>query len=115
LSDLREQVWADLGSSARARYETFGAASAQFQVDVPHIHLSMIGVRRRARGVGLGRSLIEHVHRLSRNDIESEGVTLNTEKAVNVSLYEHFGYKLVSHATVAPGLETWSFFRPDQS
>jgi GNAT superfamily N-acetyltransferase len=113
LSDLREQVWAELGSSARARYEAFGAASAQSQVDVPHIHLSMIGVRRRARGVGLGRSLIEHVHLLSRNDIESEGVTLNTEKAVNVPLYEHFGYKLVSHATVAPGLETWSFFRPD--
>ena len=72
----------------------------------------MIGVRSRARGVGFGRKLIERVHLLSREDTTSEGVTLNTEKAANVPLYEHFGYKLVGHATVAPGLETWSFFRP---
>ncbi len=113
LDDLREQVWAELGTAARARYEAFGAACAPFQVDVPHIHLNMIGVRRRARGKGLGRRLIEHVHLLSQNDAESEGVTLNTEDAGNIPLYEHLGYKVLGHATVAPELETWGFFRPD--
>ena len=113
LNELRERVWAELGTAARARYDAFGAAGVHFQVDLPHIHLSMIGVRGRARGVGLGRKLIDHVHLLSRDDPASEGVTLNTEKAANVPLYEHFGYKLVGHATVTTGLETWSFFRPD--
>lgn len=113
LGDLRERVWAELGPSSRARYESFGEACAPFQVAVPHIHLNMIGVRGRVQGKGFGRRLIEHVHMLSQNDSESDGVTLNTEDANNLPLYEHLGYDLVGHAEVAPGLETWVFFRPD--
>ena len=113
LGHLREKVWAELGASARGRYEAFGAASAPFQVEAPHIHLNMIGVRRRAQGEGLGRRLIEHVHMLSHEDSESEGVTLTTEDTANVSLYEYLGYQLVGKAVVAPELTTWGFFRPD--
>ncbi len=113
LGHLREKVWAELGASARGRYEAFGAASAPFQVAVPHIHLNMIGVRRRAQGEGHGRRLIEHVHLLSLDDAESEGVTLTTEDPANVSLYEYLGYQVVGKAVVAPELTTWSFFRPD--
>ena len=79
LAKLREQVWAELGPSARARYEAFGDACAPFQVETPHLHLNMIGLRRRVRGKGLGGSLLEYVHRLPREDPESEGVTLSTE------------------------------------
>lgn len=113
LSEIRERVWAELGPEARARYEAFGAACARFEVQAPHIHLNMVGVRRRAQGRGFGRRLIEHVHLLSRQDPGSTGVTLNTEDSSNVPLYEHLGYKIVGHATVAPELETWVFFRPD--
>ena len=42
-----------------------------------------------------------------------EGVTLTTEDPSNVPLYEHFGYQVVGHARVAPGLESWGFFRHD--
>ena len=113
LGYLREKVWAELGTSARGRYEAFGDACSPFQVPVPHIHLNMIGVRRRAQGEGLGRLLIEHVHLLSRDDPESEGVTLTTEDSANVSLYEYLGYRVVGKAVVAPELTTWGFFRPD--
>jgi len=113
LGHLREKVWAELGTSARGRYEAFGAACAPFQVAAPHIHLNMVGVRRRAQGQGLGRLLIEHVHMLSHEDSESEGVTLTTEDPTNVPLYEHLGYQVVGKAVVAPELTTWGFFRPD--
>ena len=113
LGHLRERVWAQLGASARGRYEAFGAACAPFQVAVPHIHLNMVGVRRRAQGEGLGRRLIEHVHVLSYEDSESEGVTLTTEDPTNVSLYEYLGYEVVGKAVVSPELTTWGFFRPD--
>jgi len=113
LGELREKVWAELGASARGRYGAFGAACAPFQVAVPHIHLNMIGVRRRAQGEGHGRRLIEHVHLLSLDDSESEGVTLTTEDPANVSLYEYLGYQVVGKAVVAPELTTWGFFRPD--
>lgn len=113
LGALRERVWAELGAPARYRYEAFGAACAQLRVEDPHLHLNMIGVRRRAQGRGLGRKLIERVHELSQNDSDSRGVTLNTEDIGNVSLYQHLGYTLVGHATVSTELETWCFFRPD--
>ena len=113
LGHLREKLWAELGASARSRYEAFGAACAPFQVAAPHIHLNMVGVRRGAQGEGLGRRLIEHVHALSREDSQSAGVKLTTEDPANVSLYEYLGYEVVGQAVVAPELTTWGFFRPD--
>jgi hypothetical protein len=40
-----------------------------------------------------------------------EGVSLTTEYPANVPLYERVGYTVVGHAVIAPGLETWGFFR----
>jgi len=113
LTKLRDELWDDLGDAAWSRYEEFGLATAPFHVEVPHIHLDMIGVTRAAQGRGLGRKLIESVHGMSREDPSSQGVTLTTENPSNVALYEHFGYRVVGHARLSPELETWGFFRPD--
>ncbi len=113
LNDLREQVWSELGAQPRSRYEQFSDACAQFQVDVPHIHLNMIGIKHSAQGKGLGRRLIEQVHLLSMHDSNSTGVTLTTEDPAKVSFYEYLGYRIIGQARIAPQLETWSFFRPD--
>ncbi|HSH75794.1 MAG TPA: GNAT family N-acetyltransferase [Longimicrobiales bacterium] len=111
--ELSERVWSELGATERARYESFGAACAPFQVEAPHLHLNMVGVRRRAQGRGLGRRLIERVHELSRADPHSVGVTLTTEDPRNLALYEHLGYGIVGHAVVAAELQTWGFYRAD--
>ena len=113
LAVLRDAVWDELGSDTKSRYEAFATACAPFEVPNPHIHLNMIGVSRAAQGRGLGRVLMDHVHGMSLTDPLSGGVTLTTEDPSNVPLYEHFGYKVVGHAHVPPGLETWGFFRPD--
>lgn len=110
---LADEVWAELGAPARARYEAFGRTCARFRVEAPHLHLNMIGVRRHAQGTGLARRLIERVHETSYNDEHSVGVTLTTENPANVPLYQHLGYDIIGHATVAPQLRTWGFFRPD--
>lgn len=115
MSALRETVWAELGSVARARYDAFGAACAQFQLDVPQTHLNMLGVRRSAQGTGLGRRLVDFVHQMSRDDASSTGVSLSTEDEANIAFYEHLGYKLVGSADVSPELHTWSFFRRDSA
>jgi GNAT superfamily N-acetyltransferase len=73
----------------------------------------MVGVPPRHQGHGLGRALLERVHRMSRERADSRGVTLTTETEANVSYYERLGYRIVGRETVAPGLETWGFFRPD--
>jgi GNAT superfamily N-acetyltransferase len=112
LLELREEVWNELGADVRARYEGFGEASA-FQIDEPHIHLNMIGVRREVAGSGLGRRLLQHVHEMSAQDPGSRGVSLTTEKPENIRLYEHFGYHMIGRRRVSGSLETWGFFRPD--
>lgn len=46
LSELREGFWADLGSPARARYDSFAAACARFEVETQHIQvvISIAGI-----------------------------------------------------------------------
>lgn len=113
VAEMREQVWAELGPIARARYGEYGEACLAFELDRPTIHLNMIGVRDIARGRGLGRVLVEAVQEISREDPRSTGVTLTTEVAGNVPLYEHLGYELIGHVPFGDGIETWGFFRPD--
>jgi len=113
LHALREKVWAELGDAARGRYEWCGEVWKPLFVDVPNVHLNVIGVRRAFQGRGLGRVLLEYVHEFSRLRPGSEGVTLTTEVASNVGLYQHMGYEVVGHARIAPELETWSMFRRD--
>lgn len=113
VSILRRDLWRRLGPDAQARYEAFGDAAGRFQIDTPHYRLNMIGVRASHRGRGWAGRLLDHVHDLSANDPGSTGVTLSTEVAENLSLYEHFGYRLLGHSVVSGDLETWVFFRPD--
>ena len=108
---LRESIWAELGMDARGRYDAYGTAASFFSAFGPHHHLNMIGVRRTHQGLGLGRELLAAVQKVATDDAESTGVSLTTELADNVRLYEHFGYRVVGHKRVAPGFETWGMFR----
>lgn len=109
---LRESVWAELGPEERLRYDAYSAATQPFDLHTPHHHLGMIGVRHTAHGTGLGRVLLDRVHAVAAADPASTGVTLSTEVSRNVTLYEHFGYRVAGHARVAPELETWVMHRP---
>jgi GNAT superfamily N-acetyltransferase len=110
---LADAAWRDLGEPARARYQTYAdAASTFFSGLGPHHHLNMIGIRRSHAGQRLARPLLEHVAQMAADDPASAGVSLTTELPRNVTLYEHFGYRVVAHREVAPGLESWGLFRP---
>lgn len=108
---LRESIWAELGAAPRSRYDAYAAAANFFAAMAPHHHLNMIGVRRAHQGIGLARDLLGGVHGIADSDDASTGVSLTTERAENVPFYEHFGYRVVGHARVGPGLETWGMFR----
>jgi GNAT superfamily N-acetyltransferase len=110
---LAERTWAALGADARARYEDCVRAWDSTGVDEPNIHVNMLAVVPGRQGRGLARALLERVHAMSRERADSRGVTLSTESERNVALYRHMGYRVVGQATIAPGVETWDFFRPD--
>jgi GNAT superfamily N-acetyltransferase len=111
LAVAREDTWATLGADARTRYEIYGEAASRWDTGAFHHHLNMIGVRPSHAGRGLARPLMSAAHALAATDTASEGVSLCTETRQNVSLYEHFGYRLVGSAQVTEELETWSMFR----
>jgi GNAT superfamily N-acetyltransferase len=112
LASRREAVWEELGADARARYETFGAATQQFERPEPHHHLNMLGVPALWAGQGFGRLLLDDIHARVDSSSHSTGISLTTETPSNVPLYRHFEYQLQGHVLVAPGLETWGLHRP---
>lgn len=115
LAELRDETWAGLGADARDRYESCGEAWRPLTVSEPHVHLNMLGVRHAAQGRGHARRLLGAVEAFSRDREGSNGVSLTTEDPANVAFYERGGYRVVGRAGIAPGLETWSFFRPDEA
>jgi len=108
---IRARAWAALGEEARSRYDACVRVWSEVAISEPNLHLNMLGVRPRYQGRGLASPLMERVHALSRELPASRGVTLTTEDPRNVPLYRRFGYEVVGHRQVAPGLETWGFFR----
>ncbi|HET9252825.1 MAG TPA: GNAT family N-acetyltransferase [Candidatus Eisenbacteria bacterium] len=109
----RDALWRELGEEAKARMEALVAVWERLTVPGPQWHLNMLGVRGSHAGRGLGRILMDEVHRISREDPGSTGVSLSTELPSNVLLYEHCGYEVRYHERVADDLETWILFRND--
>ena len=110
---LRDRTWVALGADARARYDDCVRAWESTGVEEPNIHVNMLAVLPDRQGRGHARALLERVQAMSRERADSRGVTLSTETERNVGLYRHMGYRVVGRATIAPGVETWDFFRPD--
>lgn len=115
LAAHREALWRILGQAARDRYEGLGRVWQTFAIELPHYHLNMIGVRGSFKGRGAARLLVDALHERSARDPGSCGVSLTTEDAANVPLYEHLGYRVVGWARVTDTLQTWGFFRPDDA
>ena len=110
---LADAAWRDLGEAARGRYQVYADTTSPFFAGVgPHHHLNMIGIRASHAGRGLARPLLEAVHEMAHADPQSAGVSLTTELARNVTLYEHFGYGVIAHTEVGQALETWGLFKP---
>jgi GNAT superfamily N-acetyltransferase len=110
---LREDVWRELGADAKARYDLCTNAWDAMATSTPQLHVNMIGVRRAHQRGGLARALLHQVHELARSSSQWEGVSLTTENPRNVPFYECQGYQIIGQREVAPGLQAWSFWRPN--
>ncbi|HET9440708.1 MAG TPA: GNAT family N-acetyltransferase [Longimicrobiales bacterium] len=110
---LREQLWQALGPEASARYQQYVTAWDSMATHEPQLHVNMIGVRRAFQRSGLARQLLSEVHEMAKRSPSVTGVSLTTEDERNVPLYQRHGYQVIGEKQIAPGLKTWSFFRPN--
>jgi ribosomal protein S18 acetylase RimI-like enzyme len=78
----------------------------------PHLHLGPLAVDRRLQGKGIGTQiLLEHTRRL--DEANAIGY-LETDKDINVRLYERFGYQVIGEGDVI-GVHCWFMRRPRHS
>jgi ribosomal protein S18 acetylase RimI-like enzyme len=112
LVDLWESFTASVGPETTRRLEAYGQLIDRLRPDEPHFYLDAIGVIPEAQGRGHGRQLLDAVHDLSESHPTSTGVALDTENQLNVPLYEHLGYHLITKAKLGE-LDVWWMFRPN--
>jgi GNAT superfamily N-acetyltransferase len=107
LSELRSII----GDDAYARLELYEQKSSEAEPKKPHHFLGMIGVLPEYQGKGYAAGLLRAVNEMSVADLNSTGVCLSTELAENVSLYEHFGFRIISEVDIE-NLHSWCMFCP---
>lgn len=110
LFKLRDELWAEIGSDEKVRYEKYGRVASGLLPKEPHHHLNMIGVRNAYQGKGFARQLTNNVEELVSAHPTSVGLSLNTEVETNVNFYLHFGFQLIGQAKIDDKLNTWGFF-----
>ena len=112
LRTKHERFKSVIGAEAARRMEAYEQLIGQYRPQLPNYFLGAIGVHPEAQGKGYGRNLLDAVQALSEAHPTSTGVALSTEKAENVPMYEHCGYR-VTAKTNLDQVEVWGMFRPN--
>lgn len=100
---------AGLGPRTGLKVMSWTGTWAKHDPDETHVHLGPVGVDRDLQGQGIGTVLMtEHCRRL---DAAGRVGYLETDKEINVSFYERFGYVTVGEADVI-GVPNWFMRRP---
>ncbi len=103
---------ATTGPAAIARFLRLTAYMRRRHLAGPHFYLFALGVEPAQQGRGVGRALLAELS--ARADAAALPCYLETEKAINVRLYESVGYRVVTDEHI-PGLDAvrmWTMLRP---
>ncbi len=106
---------ATTGPVAIARFLKLTAYMRGRHLAGPHFYLFAIGVEPAHQGRGVGKALLKELH--ARADAARVPCYLETEKPINVRLYESVGYRVVTDELI-PGLGSvrmWTMLRPAAS
>jgi ribosomal protein S18 acetylase RimI-like enzyme len=113
LDEIRQSVGcATTGPSAIARFLKITAYMRRRHIVEPHFYLFAIGVEPAQQGRGIGKTLLAELN--ARADAAGVPCYLETEKAINVRLYESVGYRVLTDELL-PGLDNvrmWTMARP---
>ena len=97
-----------IGGRGRALGALLKAMDAQHPTQ-PHWYLAQIGTDPNARGIGLGRALLEH--RLAGCDERGLPAYLESSKHSNIAYYQRFGFELTGEISVAGSPPVYPMWR----
>ena len=107
----------EMGPDILERLNMIGEYTSRMRKQIvtePHWHLFPIAVEPEYQGKGFGSALMRSM--LDRITGEGLPCYLETQKETNLSLYEHFGFKII-HTDIIPGIDMkhWGMLlRPTQ-
>ena len=107
-----EQLAIAVGEAIITRIEAYFQIKDANKPKQPHFYLDILAVMPESQGQGVGKALLEAVHKMSESSPQSSGVALDTENERNLDFYRRFGYS-VSTITNLDRLKIWSMFRSE--
>ena len=110
IAKLDEELATAVGKAVITRIEAYFKIKEAHKPKQPHFYLDILGVTPKSQGQGVGKALIETLHKMSESSPQSCGVALDTENESNLEFYERLGYS-VSTITNLNRLKIWSMFR----
>ena len=109
---LDEQLATAVGEAVVMRMETYFQVKEVNKPKQTHFYLDILGVMPKSQGQGVGKALIETLHKMSEESSQSCGVALDTENESNLNFYQRLGYS-ISTITNLDKIKIWSMFRSD--
>lgn len=115
LAEKYERFQARIGDESAGKMRRLMGLSKKHVPAQSHYYLAALGVRPEWQGKGVGRILLDAVHKMSESHKESTGVYLETATEANVRLYEHFGYRLIARDRLDDAVDLWYLFRANKA
>lgn len=110
--DALTEFYKTISPQARRRIEQYDQQADATHPSKAHFFIDSIGTHPDHQGKGYAKALILKYQELSKSDVHSTGVGLNTESDNNINFYQHLGYQVTAQQKIG-SLTSWSLFRAD--
>ena len=111
LSEKLQRLKTRMGATGSERLERYATIVGEYTPREPHYFFGVLGVHPSAQGQGLSSLLLRQAHALTESHPTARGIALDTQKPVNVSIYQHFGYQLTSEHRLCDEVTVYIMFR----
>ena len=106
-----EQRFVELiGEKAFTRVEKYINLKKANKISSPHFYINTFAVNPQNQGKGIGSAILSHIHQMSEQHPDSQGVALDTQTQQNVDYYQRFGYS-ISNTAELENVNNWFMFR----
>ncbi len=112
LAEKYDRFRSSINPESFDRLGRFSRLSRKHAPGQSHFYLAAIGVRPEFQGRGFSRVLLDAVGEMAESHAESTAVYLETTRPENVTLYEHFGYRVFATDVLDDAVDLWYMLRP---